>query len=185
VDPAARPELHYVLDRPGNPERMLTVRAAAFTWPIQGPYQRSMQLQFVAADPVCYSPTVQTAVDLPGGGSTTLFSAGDLPVRPLFRITGPVTAPDMTLTPTSGPVWHIRFLPAFTIPAGHYVDVDTDHRTVLADGDPAQGRLSSLDWTLTSWQSIPPRQATFMAFAGTATSGATQVQAFWQDGYLT
>src|SRR5215831_18145121 len=48
MDPAARPVLHYVLDRPGTPERTLTLRAAAWSWPIAGPYDRDIHLQWVA-----------------------------------------------------------------------------------------------------------------------------------------
>ena len=34
MDPAARPTLHYVLDRGANPERTLVLREAAYGWPI-------------------------------------------------------------------------------------------------------------------------------------------------------
>ena len=80
MTPSARPVLHYVLDRPGQPQRTLTVRPAGFSWPIQGPYQRSIQLQFVAADPVAYDPTVQTATC--GPGALTM-NRGDPGVRML------------------------------------------------------------------------------------------------------
>lgn len=182
--PSARPVLHYVLDREWNPERTMSVRAAGYSWPVAGPYERSIQLQFVAADPIARDPTTQTATAAPAAAAT-IATAGDLPARPLFRITGPVTGPAVTLTPTVPPVWKLAFLSSFTIAAGHHVDIDIDARTVLADGDPAKPRLSSLDWTQTSWQSIPPApSSTLMTLAGTATSGATNVAASWQDSFL-
>jgi hypothetical protein len=61
--PAARPILHYVLNRPGTPERTLTVRAAAFAWPIAGPEVVNVQLQFEAADPAAYDPTARLAAN--------------------------------------------------------------------------------------------------------------------------
>jgi hypothetical protein len=184
MNPAARPELHYVLDRPGLPERMLTVRAANWSWPVVGAYQRSIQLQFVASDPVCYDPTPHTAT------ATAVTIAdftplGDLPARPFLTLTGPTTGPAVIFTPATGPAWMIAFLATFTIPAGHHIDIDTAARTVYYDSDPAQPRLSSIDWTVSSWQSLPPGGSTAMALTGSATTGATQVTATWQDGYLT
>jgi len=184
MDPARRPQLFYVLDRPGQPQRTLTVRPAGFSWPIQGPYQRSIQLQFVAADPVAYDPTVQTATCGPGAPAT-ITTAGVLAVRPLITVTGPVTGPTVTITPASGTAWVLAFLSTYTIPAGHHVDIDTDNRTVVYDSNPAQPRLSSLDWTRTSWQAIPAATTATITLTGTATSGATQARASWQDGYLT
>ena len=183
--PAARPVLHYALDRPDAPvERTLTVRGGGYTWPIQGAYQRSIQLQFVAADPVAYDPRVNT-VTATTATTPTLFSQGDIPARPLLRITGPITGPTVTITPTTGPAWVIDFANTFTIAAGHFVDVDTAARTVYADANPALPRLASLDWTQSSWQWLAPAPSSaVMALAGTATSGATQVTATWQDGYL-
>jgi hypothetical protein len=184
MNPAARPVLHYVLDRGTNPERTLTVRGLAYSWPIAGANQRDIQLQWVAADPIARDPTVRSAIATPSA-PTTITSAGDVPARPRFRITGPITGPAVALTPTGGPVWNLAFLASFTVAAGHFVDVDTQARTVYADANPAQSRLSSIDWTQSSWQWVPPApSSTTMTLTGTATSGATNVTATWQDGYL-
>ena len=184
MDPSARPRLFYVLDRPGAPQRVLTVRAAGYSWPVAGGAQRAIHLQFVAADPTAYDPTVKTATATPAAGAS-LAAAGDVAVRPLIRVTGPVTGPAVALTPPASAAWQLAFLATFTIPAGHHVDIDTDARTVLYDSDPAQGRLSSLDWARSSWQAIPPGTTAVLTLAGTATTGATQAQASWQNGYLT
>jgi hypothetical protein len=185
MQPSARPVLHYILDRPGTAERTLTLRGAGYSWPVAGPAQRDIQLQWVAADPVCRDPIVKTATATPGG-SDTIASAGDVPVRPLFRVTGPITQANIAVTPPVYPAWHLAFASSFTIAAGHHVDIDTDARTVFLDGDPAQPRLANIDWTVTSWQWIPPMPSTStMTLTGTSTSGATQVVAIWHDGYLT
>jgi hypothetical protein len=182
--PSNRAVLHYVLDRPGLPERTLTVRGSGYSWPISGPAQRDIQLQWVAADPVARDPTPKTATAF-AVTPATLTPAGDIPVRPRFRISGPTTGPAVILTPAGGLSWYLAFQAGFTIALGHYVDIDTDARTVLADGDPAQPRLSSMDWTVSSWQWLPAGVATHMVLTGSATTGLTQVQAFWNDGYLT
>jgi hypothetical protein len=185
MHPAARPVLHYQLDRPDGPLRTLTLRAANFSWPITGPYQRDLLLAWVAADPVAYDPDQNTATATPTIPAT-LASPGDVPVRPLFRVIGPVTAANITVTPTVGPAWTLAFLSSFTVANGHYVDIDTQNRTVRYDGDPAKSRLSSIDWTVSSWQWLPPQpMSATMTLTGTATATSTLVEAFWQDGFLT
>lgn len=186
LDPAQRPVLHYILDRDTNPERTLTLRAAAFTAPVSGPYQRSIQLQFVAADPLARDPLTKTATT-PLGGMVTIATPGDVPIWPRFRITGPVTAaPMLQFVPTAGYIWWFGFISSFAIAAGHFVDIDTDARTVYRDGDPGSPALGSVDWTISSWQPLPPAPSTTdMTLAGTGPSSATHVTAYWQDGYLT
>jgi hypothetical protein len=185
MTPSARPVLHYVLDRPGYPERTLTVRAAGFSWPVAGNNQRDLQLQWVAPDPVAYDPAVKTVT-----GSTTsvgtISPAGDVPVRPLIRLTGPVTHPVIKMVPSDGTVWYLAFPAGYTLAAGHHIDLDLNARTVYYDSDPARPLLAAMDWTQTSWQWVNPApSSTDMSLTGTATSGATLVTATWQDGYLT
>ena len=183
--PSARPVLHYVLNRPGAGERTLIVRGTGYTWPIAGPADRNIQLQWEAADPIARDPTVRTATATVAAAAS-ITSAGDVPVRPLLRVTGPITAPAVTIAAAGAPPWTIAFQSSFTIAAGHFVDIDTQARTVYLDANPAQPRLSSIDWTQSSWQWIPPAPVTAtLALAGTATTGATQVTATFQDGYLT
>jgi hypothetical protein len=177
--PSARPTLHYVLDRPGAAERTMTLRAAGYSWPVAGPYQRDIQLQWVAADPAAVDPVQKTATAWAGSSTTAgrnypwtpnriypvggssptsaiVSSAGDLPFRPLLRIYGPVTAPavwlNVTGDPTTGPTnsGTIQFVASYTIPAGQWVDVDLAAKTVRAQSDPNQSVLNQIDWVVTS-----------------------------------
>lgn len=207
--PAARPVLHYVLDRPGAPERTMTVRAAGYSWPIEGAFERDIQLQFVAADPAAADPVEKSATawagastiqgrtypltfnriyPAGGGGPTTgyLNIGGDLPVWPHLRIYGPITGPYVQIAPSTGPVplW-VSFLTSFTIAAGHYIDVSTDRRAAWADGDPTASVVASIDWYNSRWSSLPPNPLYFMTFRGSTTSGVTQAQATWHDRYIT
>jgi len=205
--PAARPVLHYVLDRPGAPERTLTLRAAGYGWPIAGPYQRDIQLQWVAPDPIARDVTQKSGTSYPGasaasgrrynlvfprvypsgggGPSTaTLYSAGDVDVRPLLRIYGPVTAPVVSFAPSCGA---FAMLPTMTISGGHYVEVDCQMRTAWFDGDRAQNVLTQADWVTIAaqgWPRLPPATTVTMTMTGQSTSGSTQCQATWNDGYL-
>ena len=211
--PSARPVLHYVLDRPGAPERTMTLRAAGFSGPIAGAYERDVQLQWVAADPAAYDPTVRTATAwagsasapgrvyplafnrvYPAGGasptSATMVTPGDLMAWPLLRVYGPIAGALVRLQnnwpDNSWVLNYVRFLPSYTIGAGHYVDVDTFKRTAYLDGDRTQNVVNQIDWSLTSWPYLMPSPAVgTLLLSGTNASGVTQVQATWQDRYLT
>jgi hypothetical protein len=207
--PSARPVLHYILDRPGTAERTISLRPSGYSWAVNDPAQRQIQLQWKAADPTVRDPNVQTAYAYTGtpagngrtyplsfnraypasGGSPssgTLSTNGDLPIRPLLYVYGPATGPVVTFTPSTGPVSKVAFVSSFRIDAGHYVLVDTVNKTALLDGLRGQSELAWLDWYNTSWPVLPIAPATTtMAMTGSSTSGATQTQATWQDGYLT
>jgi len=206
--PAARPVLHYVLDRPGTPEMTMTVRAASFAWPVSGKRVRNLELQWVASDPLPRSATVKTAAAFagsalsgrtypltfnrtyPAGGqaATTgqIRSDGDQPFGPLFRIYGPVTGPWLRVTNqiTGDTLVWLVFSNAFTLAAGHYVEIDTTARTILVDGDPAQSAYQQVMWAASSWRKLQPGVTSLMTLSGTSTSGVTQAVATWQDVYL-
>jgi hypothetical protein len=203
--PNTRPILHYVLDRPGAPERVLTVRPEAFAWAIVGDNQRDIQLQFVAADPIARDPTQRSATawagSSTGGGRSypltfpraygaggvamvgIIHSNGDLPVRPLLRIYGPIGGATVHLTPPSGVPFVVAFLAGFTIAAGAWVDVDTIAHTAYYNGDPTQNMLAQIDWTQMAWPVLPAGVDNTFTLAGAGTTGVSQVQAFWTDGY--
>jgi hypothetical protein len=211
MDPLQRPVLHYVLDRPGTPERTMTLRAVAYDTKITGPAQRDVVMQWEAGDPIAYGATQQTqtawcgstsgsgrtyaltfARTYPAGGSSpsgaTLSTAGDVAARPLIRIYGPITAPRLTMqiqpSASSGP--YVIFFSTLVLGANQWVDIDALRRTVLLGSDPKQNALASVDWSQSAWPYIPPAPSTvYMALSGTSTTGVTQAQATWYDGYLT
>lgn len=205
---SARPVLHYVLDRPGAAERTMTLRASGYSWPIVGPSQRDIQLQWIAADPIARDPNVSSATSWAGmafagrtyalifnriyppgtsaPSSGVIVSNGDVPVRPMVRIYGPISAPSLQFGFSAGGYSYIRFIQSFHIDAGHYVDVDTRAKTAWLDGDHTQSVLAQIDWANTTWASLPVAPAnTVMNLSGSGTSGVTQAVATWQDGYLT
>lgn len=209
--PSVRPQLHYVLDRPGTPERFLTVRAAGYSWPISGEHKREIQLSWVAADPVLRDPTPRQAIAMsgpsilagrtyplafdraysPGGGAPTtgvISSAGDVPVRPSVAVYGPVTDPVVTFVVTDAadaPLeqFVLHFVTGFRIDPGTFVTIDCDARTVTnAAGAPL---TSQLDWAGTDWPVLPVApDSTEMTLTGSSTSPITQAIASWRDGFL-
>jgi hypothetical protein len=209
--PRARPELHYVLDRPGTPERVLVLRPAGISSPIEGPFQRDIQLQFVAPDPVIRDPLLQTATALAGsdgagrtydltyfrlypvGGSSPTIpqftSAGDIPVAPRLLIYGPVTAPVASLQailPSGQSVQgDVAFDANFSINAGDYVDVDCRLHTALLNSVPGQSVIDRLQFSQTVWPLVYPLPYTnYLALTGSTTSGISQLQCVWQDGFI-
>lgn len=210
--PAARPELHYVLDRAGEPERMAVLRAAEYAWPVTGSRTREIHLSWIAPDPIMRDPSTRTSsshsgsttipgrtynfrpsrIYPPGGGAATtgtIESPGDVPVRPLFRIFGPITDPRLELQvmdPTEPLAdYEIAFVPGTIIDPGHWIDIDADRKLVLRDGDPLDSAMAEVDWQTSTWPAIPPSPAvTYFNLYGDSTSGVSQVEAIWTDGYL-
>lgn len=215
MSPAIRPELHYVLERPGNPERVLVVRGSGYTWPIDGGGKREVQLQWIAADPVARDATVKTAnawagsaspagrsynltfnrVYPPGSGSSTVatvLTVGEVPVSPLLRVYGPATSPEVysdAYDAGGGQVarYQILWKPGVVIDAGTFVEVDCARHTATLNGDPTQPVLDRILWTESQWVVFHPAPSTNALWmaGGSTASGITQVEAIWRDGWLT
>ena len=208
--PSARPTLHWILDRPGTPERTLVVRAHAYDYVVTGDSQRDMNLQFVAADPVARAPASQTVTawagasgasgrtynltfnrTYPGGGgspaSGIVISHGDVPVAPYVRIYGPIAGAVVTFVTTGPPAltYRLALLSSYRIDAGHFVGIDCKLHTAWLDDDHSQSVLSQIDWSAQAWPVLPvaPDQSV-MSLAGTSTTGISQAQCTWQDGFL-
>jgi hypothetical protein len=194
--PSQRPVLHYVLDRPGAPERTLTLRPDSYDWPIVGAAQRDIALQWIAPNPISYSATQSSLIVT---SNTTLTSPGDVLVRPVLTVTGPVTGPTLHFVPflagnvSAGPQQQFDFVNTFTVAAGHTLVVDCAAHTAILDGASV---LNQVIWSaaLNAWPALPsygtggatPTPAAHSAcyFGGSATTGATACVASWYDGYL-
>ena len=201
--PSARPVLHYVLDRPGAGERTLTLRASGYSWPLKGGAKRDIQLAWIAADPIARDPTTKSATAWAGTAAQNgrgypltfnrsyptgtmpptygyIVSNGDVPVRPMLRIYGPITAPAVTLAG-----YRVATAFGFRIDPGHFADIDTAARTMYLDGDPTRPAMSSINWQTTTWPVLPAGGVqNLLALTGTSTSQVSQVVATWNDGYL-
>jgi hypothetical protein len=211
--PSARPRLHYVLDRPGAPERVVVVRPAGYAWPVSGKRSWELNLQWVAPDPTIWSAETKTAIawagastvegrtyDLvfpriyPAGSAvaTPAFpdNAGDLPAYPILRIYGPVTAPAVNvesyLEGVQTAAAALIFQPGALIDPGAYVEVNTRDHTATLNGDPAVSVVGWIDWTATRWPVFAPLpQTNRLAISGSSTSHISQVMAIWREGFLT
>ena len=213
MTPNVRPVLHYVLDRPGTPERTLTLRAAGYSWPIAGADERDIQLQWVASDPIARDTTQKSStawagssttpgrlypltfnrIYPPGGSSPStgqIVVTGDVPARPLLRIYGPITSPDVAINAVFGgyPQYVIYMAAGYVIGAGQWVDIDTANKTAYVNSDPTQSAAPSISWSACAWPVLTPAPSPpswALQLSGSSTSGVTQVQAMWTEGYLT
>jgi hypothetical protein len=185
--PSQRPVLHYVLDRPGAPERTMTLRPDSYDWPIVGPAQRDIALQWIAPDPVAYATTQNSLAFVVAPAVVALHSPGDVGVRPVVQIVGPITGASCSLNAAPGvgvTNFRLTFLSAYTIAAGVTVTIDCAARTVVDSS--GASLLAQMDWTRTFWPTLPVNPLyTNINYSGTATTGATAVTALWYDGFLT
>jgi hypothetical protein len=210
--PNLRPRLHYILDRPGEPERFITVRAANYAWPISGSRARSVELHWIAADPTMYDPmtsiveakagtgppsfmartynlTFDRIYQTPGGGAAseaTIESPGDIALRPRFRIYGPITAARVNLAVSTGEVLHLWLVGSARIDKGQYLEINTLEHTAFYNSDPTRPALTDIDWANSTWPVLPILpEHTAMTLTGTTTDNTSKAQAVWSDGFVT
>lgn len=125
----------------------------------------SWALLVVAPDPLRYSTALTTvAVGLPvvglgglvfplvfpllfgsgtAGGDTIVTNGGTIATWPTLTITGPVTGPIVTNVTTGD---QLVFDPAFVVPAGQTVTIDTKNRLVTLAGVNRRDRLITAEW---------------------------------------
>jgi hypothetical protein len=186
--PSQRPVLHYVLDRPGAPERTLTLRPDAYDWPIVGAAQRDIALQWIAANPIAYDPTVHSVSAGWHVGLGSITSAGDVPVRPVFAITGALTAARINGNNRDAgggviAVVNIAFVSSFAIPSTQVVTVDCAAHTATLAGASV---LNQIDWTQTTWPVLVCTAGAYtnLQLLGSGNDASALLTATWQDGYL-
>jgi hypothetical protein len=106
----------------------------------------------------------------------------------VLELYGPITDPVVSLAvddpDAPAPLFEIIFDAGFRVDTGRWVSIDTDART--AHDDQGASIMGEIDWAATSWPVLPIAPArTYLTLAGTSTTGVSQVQALWSDGYLT
>jgi hypothetical protein len=190
-----------------------TSQAAPMDYPLGGGQSsqqgREFQLSWTAADPILRDVKVQTQTSWGGSSgvsgrvynlvfprvypvgsgsqvNASFQSNGDMIVKPKLSIYGPVSGPAVSLTTQiNGTVYLLSFLTNFRVDAGHRVDIDCDRHTAYYDGQVTQNVLGQIDWSRSTWPLIPPApDGVTMVMTGTVMTGISQVQATWQDAYL-
>lgn len=205
-----RPVLHYVLDREDNPERTITLRPAAYGWPIKGAHSREIALQWIAADPIAYGSEEEESTSWAGSAvgagriyslqfsrsypvgttppsSGVILTKGDVAVRPLLFIYGPIQGARVTLRDPQARRQDFALKASSTIDAGHWIEVDPDARTAYWDSDRSRSAMREINWWYpTVWPLVQPRVSySFTLYAdGGGANQVSQALARWRDGYL-
>jgi hypothetical protein len=211
LDPSARPELHYTLMDTSGLERVLILRATAWSAEMSQPVRRDFQLSWVAPDPIIrsavaasatawsgssvvagrvYNLTFNRAYPAGSGGyiEGIIVSNGDLPVAPVLQLFGPITDPQIFFYPSVGSAnWRFYFDTGFRVDAGHFLQIDCAARTAYLDNDPTQNMLPFIDWVQSRlWPQLPVAPTrTNMSLYGSSATNSTQVRATWNDRFVT
>lgn len=170
----------------GNPYSLTYARAAAakldlqlqFTAPLGYLVGDLQQVESVLADSSNTSGFTFPIVFPLATGTTSAANpilscqvGGSVPVAPVIRIVGPVTAPE--LTDDTGQRFKLSNL---VLAAGNYVDIDMSAATVRINGDPAQTAYDQVDFSVSTFWTWRPGLRTVRY---TAPSGYVVVQ--WRD----
>lgn len=122
-------------------------------------------MAFPMAFPMSFAPTMAT-------GATTMTSLGAVPSHFTARLYGPCRGPRL-LNQTTGE--QIAFVSSLTLAAGQYIEIDTRERSAFAQSNAAASRLSSIDFTATSWWRLEPGDNAVRYVPSDADAGAQAV----------
>lgn len=197
LHPRLRLDMH-VITEPDGPERVIRVRPDQFSAPWERPHHVAMSIGFkTVGSPFLYGVTINEVSIAPMQqqtgrtydlsypriypGSVTsaaiIHNAGDQPAQWTARIYGPVTGPRIR-NETLG--LEVSF-PTLTIPAGSYVDLSSEDRTVLADG--VTSRYSTLDFLNSTWWLLAPGDNA-ITMPTSVHDVPAQADLSWLDTYL-
>lgn len=180
--PFRRPNLIATNDQWTGP-RQLSVRFDSKTGPVDNPDTLNLALSW-KAPAGCWTETTATEFDLPASFEATtglhMKPTTGLPVHQVIGITMPASnIPSATLVTVSGslhPPWVARLYGPCTGPkitndttgqdfifsdtvvllAGQYIELNSANRTANFMSDPAQSRLSSVDYQNSTWWTLEP-----------------------------
>lgn len=203
--PGARPILTFTLDDESEVlAKNITLRVAQWTEPMRQPWSSEFMVSW-AADPVALGDVVHKvevapffsgggrSYDLsfnrtyPAGGSTGLITAsvdGTYPPWPTYRLFGPITDPVIAIiNPLTAAVLGQVAFAGIVVAQGDYLDIDTQARTVLLNGDPGANRYSFVDFPNTTWRQLQLGSNT-LRYSGEAPAVPALAQIRWRDTYL-
>ena len=190
----------YVLRDGWTDERRMLVRGAGFT-PQTDVRSPQAQLQWVGTDgymeespdqvglvPIfsgaeggVTSPFSTPVAFQPGfnPGASTIQVDGTEDTAPVATIYGPCTNPVLVLGGDSPQTLAFNM----TIADGDYLFVDFAARTALLNNNPILSQYGYLDFTRSSWWSLPPGSQT-VAFNPAQASGGSQAVLSWRPRYI-
>lgn len=116
----------------------------------------------------------------PVDGTTIVTNAGQGLAYPTVRIYGPITGPAITHLGTGQTI----SLPALTVNAGDYLELDLRARTVRYNGLATDSRRHLIDYTTTRWWAIEAGSQQIRLTAISGIDPTTQATVTWRDTYI-
>lgn len=206
LHPRSRPYL-VVADDEWSQERRLKLRVSQFGGPRGVDLPRTMrriQAQWkvpdgiweavdlveetINADIVTESAGFALPVTLPvtltattSTGTSQISNVGGSPVHHVTRLYGPCSGPSISNETLDE---EITFSDSLVLGSGEYVEIDTRNKTAYLNGSTSTSRLSSIDFTVTSWWQIEPGDQ-LIRYAPSAVTGAAAAVITYRPAWLT
>jgi len=117
------------------------------------------------------STTVAGQVDAPNGGT--------FETRPVFTITGPVSAPQILGVAPDGSVRYLNY--SQDLASGDVLVIDTDAHTAVLNGSVSRRRYLSVP---TGWPSIPASSSVSFQFRAAAYNSTATLAVSWRSAWM-
>lgn len=208
LDPKQRSTLTFQMDDDMDPHQLTNLRISQWSKMASSPTGFAFQVQW-KADPVALDATVNQ-VDVgfgyagtvgrtysriyplhyvSGGGGpgiADIVSNGTYTTWPIYQVFGPCTNPTVYTVDFDGNILSQISL-ILTVPAGQYVEINTQNRTVIMyDGVTPGGstRYSTINFMQLTWAPLSPgpNRVRFTATGGTTPPANCNI--IWQDAFL-
>lgn len=183
-------------------ERRILVRSAGVTAPLGGGGATiDVQAQWKAPVGLWEDAAASSAVIMPVGaneggiatpvalpkamtpgappGQIALVNAGAVAAPPIIDIYGPCTSPVVSVDQPAGQM----SFPGLTVPSGVFLRIDVNAKTATYNGDPAQSKFASRDFTSWAWWTLPPGLA-HVTFNATNPGTGCRAVVTWRGRYL-
>jgi hypothetical protein len=102
--------------------------------------------------------------------AASVFNTGTTPTYPRMFLYGPITNPVVRNNTTGQQL----FFNGLTVPAGSYLDIDVENRTVYMNSSSAQSFYGKIVWTQSQWWVLTQGENDII-FTGTATTNTSQL----------
>lgn len=145
---------------------------------ITGGYNKQFQLSMVSADPRIYSAEVKEQRIAPNDNTFFVENDGTMRTPPDATVYGPATAIQLQNHQTGESV---VFAPAYSLPAGSYIEISFANRSVLLNG--ATNLYSQVQFASTTWWEIQPG-TNQVTFAATGTTSSSALVLSWRDAWV-
>lgn len=184
-------------------ERRIFVRGESVTTPSNGKLPVQVQTVWRAPKGVLSAAQPVTIVLSPLGGagqggiaspvaSPFALQAGLVPGATLIRVDGTIPTPVIAdlYGPCSDPLLRCVdvagqiYFPGLTLAAGDFLRVDFEAHTALLNGDPAQSRYGSFDFTTSTWWRLPAGPSVQLVYTPNAAGPGCQAVLSFRPRWL-